>query len=94
MAVPFDTPVSAIEGIGPAVERLRKAQGVYTVYDLLRAPSPALHAAVSAVASLEEVSSGARWPLCWKSRPLRPSGRKLWSGRRELPHRVAEPRPQ
>lgn len=55
MAVPFDTPVSAIEGIGSAIERLLQVQGVYTVYDLLRAPSPALHAAVSAVASLEEV---------------------------------------
>jgi len=55
MAVPYDTPVSAIEGIGPAVERLFQVQGVFTVYDLLRASSPALHTAVSAVASLDEV---------------------------------------
>jgi hypothetical protein len=55
MAVPFDTPVSAIEGVGPAAERLFQVQGVFSVYDLLRAPSPALHGAVAAVASLDEV---------------------------------------
>ena len=55
MAVPFDTPVSAIEGVGPAAERLFQLQGVFTVYDLLRASSPALHGAVSSLASAEEV---------------------------------------
>ena len=55
MAVPFDTPVSAIEGVGTQAERLFQLEGVYTVYDLLRASSPALHSAVSSVASMQEV---------------------------------------
>ena len=57
MAVPFDTPVSAIEGIGPATERLFQARGVFTVYDLLRAQSPELHGAVASVASQDQVRS-------------------------------------
>jgi hypothetical protein len=57
MAVPFDTPVSAIEGIGPAAERLFQVQGVFSVYDLLRASSPVLHTAVAAVASIDEVKA-------------------------------------
>ena len=55
MAVPFDTPVSAIEGVGPAAEQLLQARGVYTVYDLLRAQSTALHGAAATLASLQEV---------------------------------------
>jgi hypothetical protein len=57
MAVAFDTPVSAIEGIGPSIEDLLRPKGVHTVYDLLRAPSPALHKAVAEVASLQQVRS-------------------------------------
>lgn len=57
MAVRFDTPVSAIEGIGPRTEQLFNQRGVYTVSDLLRAPSTALHRAVVSVASLPEVKS-------------------------------------
>ena len=57
MAVPFDTPVSAIEGVGPAAEQLLQARGVYTVYDLLRAQSTALHGAVATLASLQEVKA-------------------------------------
>ena len=41
MAVPFDTPVSAIEGIGPSIENLLQPNGIYSVYDLLRVTSPA-----------------------------------------------------
>ena len=57
MAVAFDTPVSAIEGIGPSIENLLRPKGVHTVYDLLRAPSPALHEVVADVASLQQVRS-------------------------------------
>src|SRR5512139_2339904 len=57
MAVPFDTPVSAIEGVGPAAGQLLQAGGIYTVYDLLRAGSPAIHSAVAALASLQEVKA-------------------------------------
>jgi hypothetical protein len=61
MAVPFDTPVSAIEGVGPSIEKLLQPNGVYTVYDLLRATSPALHGVVAEVASLQQVRSCDRW---------------------------------
>jgi hypothetical protein len=55
VAVAPDTPVSAIEGIGPAAERALEGTGVHTVADLLRATLGQLHNAVRALASLEEV---------------------------------------
>ena len=57
MAVPFDTPVSAIEGIGPSIENLLQPKGIYSVYDLLRVTSPALHGVVAGSASLPQVKS-------------------------------------
>ncbi len=57
MAVPFDTPVSAIEGIGPSIENLLQPKGIYSVYDLLRVTSPALHGVVAGSASLRQVRS-------------------------------------
>ncbi len=57
MAVAPDTPVSAIEGIGPAAERLLQAQGLFTVYDMLRASAVAVHEVVAALASIDEVRS-------------------------------------
>jgi hypothetical protein len=54
VAVPFDTPVSAIQGIGSASEQLLQRHGIYTVYDLLRAQSPAIHRVVASVASLSD----------------------------------------
>jgi hypothetical protein len=57
MAVASNAAVSQIEGIGVATERLLRARGLFTVYDLLRASSPALHSAVSSIASLGEVRS-------------------------------------
>lgn len=43
MTVEIDTPVSEIEGIGPAVASLAAAIRVYTVLDLVRTPSARLH---------------------------------------------------
>lgn len=47
-------PVSAIEGIGPAVEGALIARGLFVVGDLLRVDAETIHDAVSPIASLDE----------------------------------------
>ena len=55
MAVPFTTPLSEIEGIGPAAgERLADIDA-HSVFDLLRADARTIHSAVEGIASLDEV---------------------------------------
>jgi hypothetical protein len=58
MAVSPATPLSAIEGIGPAKARALEEIGAYFVFDLLRASVERLHQAVSSLASVTEVR---RW---------------------------------
>lgn len=55
MAVSANTPVEAIEGIGPAAAEAFNRVGVFTVFDLLRGTAERLHSAVADTASLEEV---------------------------------------
>ena len=57
MAVDPSTPVSAIEGIGPAASAALQAVGVFTVFDLLRFSAPRVHRAVHSLASEREVRS-------------------------------------
>ncbi len=51
-----DSPVSLIEGIGPQIASRLEDCGVYTVFDLLRAAPPTIHAMVSDRASLEQAA--------------------------------------
>lgn len=60
MPVATDTPVSYIQGIGPASADALKVVGVQTVFDLLRFPPAVLHVAVGSRASLGEV-------LAWRA---------------------------
>lgn len=55
MAIEIDTPVSTIEGIGPATAAALNVAGLYTVCDLLRVSGTTLHSAVSSLASEDEV---------------------------------------
>ncbi|HET9361605.1 MAG TPA: carboxypeptidase-like regulatory domain-containing protein [Vicinamibacterales bacterium] len=57
MAVDASTPVSAIEGIRPAIEAGLARLGVFAVFDLLRGTTEHLHSVVKANASLADVES-------------------------------------
>jgi Domain of unknown function (DUF4332) len=58
MAIPSTTPLSVIEGIGPATARALEGIGAYSVFDLLRTSVETIHPAVSSLASVAEVR---RW---------------------------------
>ncbi len=60
MAIEIDTPVSAIEGIGPATTVALGAAAIHTVSDLLRVSLAAVRAAVSSLASEDEVRAWRR----------------------------------
>jgi hypothetical protein len=60
MAIEIDTPVSAIEGIGPTTAAAFGQAGIYTACDLLRVTVSALHAAVDSLASENEARSWQR----------------------------------
>lgn len=60
MGIAIDTPVSTIEGIGPAIATALGGAGVYTVCDLLRVSLATLHAAISSLASEDEVRAWRR----------------------------------
>ncbi len=55
--VTADSPVSLIEGIGPQIAARLADCGVYTIFDLLRASPPTIHAMVSDRASLEQAAA-------------------------------------
>jgi hypothetical protein len=57
MAAEASTPVSAIDGIGPAIEAGLTRLGIFVVFDLLRATAEHVHAAVKSDASLANVES-------------------------------------
>lgn len=63
MAVDILTPVSAVEGIGPATAAALSQAGVWTVLDLLRVRFDAVHDAVRSVASTADVRSWRRMAL-------------------------------
>lgn len=56
MAVEANTPITAIEGIGPKFADMLAEIGAYRVFDLLRASTERLHRAVADRASFEQVS--------------------------------------
>lgn len=60
MSVDNRTPVSAIEGIGPAASAALEQVGVWTVFDLLRVRFNVISHAVRAMASTEEVRAWRR----------------------------------
>jgi uncharacterized protein DUF4332 len=63
MAVDIVTPVSAIEGIGPATAAALAQVGVWTVLDLVRVRFDVVHGAVRTLASTAEVRSWRRMAL-------------------------------
>jgi hypothetical protein len=60
MAIQIETPVSVIEGIGPAASAALAQIRVHTVVDLVRTRPEPVHEAVRAHASMEEVLSWRR----------------------------------
>jgi hypothetical protein len=56
-AVEQHTPVSAIEGVGPALASALEGVGVFTVFDLLRAPPSRIAMAIAPAAGFEQVRS-------------------------------------
>jgi hypothetical protein len=72
MAVEINTPVSAIEGIGPAATAALAGVGIYTVFDLLRVRPQALSNAVRDVASADEARSWRRMAILLQVAELTP----------------------
>lgn len=58
MTIPYKTPLSYIEGIGPRTAQRLATLNLYYVFDLIRASAEQIHPAVSGVASVDEVR---RW---------------------------------